>query len=113
MKIVYINYGIGNRVGNTIFLKKFPKLEKAIINHEKNHSSCWTFRDFVMDLYIKELKEVKKEYYKFLLTTPSSWLNFFPFIKLGGKWAFDLSLFLVWMMCLLIIFLVYLIWRVI
>ncbi len=96
MKLKYINYGMGNRVGETIYLhkklKKFPELHDAILKHERNHTDNWNLKDVMIDISNKELKGKKIEFYKFILTTPSSWINFFPVMKLDDNWCFDLSL---------------------
>lgn len=106
-KIKYIDYGTGNRVGNTIYLnrnlKKYPKLHKAILKHEKNHTSGWGLKDFWFDIRNKEIIGLKKEFYKFVLTHPRSWINYSPVMKLNGIIAFDVSLFLFWFTILLII----------
>jgi len=101
MKIKYIDYGIGNRIGSTIYLNKqlksIPGLCEAIKRHEYNHCDGWNFGDFMMDLSLKELKNVRKEYYRFIITHPKTWVNYLPFMKIEGKWCFDLSLTIVWL----------------
>jgi len=101
MKLKYINYGIGNRVGKTIYLheklKWFPELHDAVLKHEMNHTDDWDWNDVMMDLSNKELKGRKLEFYKFILTTPSSWVNFFPVLKLDKKWCIDMSLLIFYM----------------
>lgn len=101
MKIKYINYGIGNRVGDTIYLneklKEIPGLNDAIIEHEKNHSGDWGWNDFVQDLKVNEIQGLRRDYYLFILKNPSTWVNFMPFMKIEGKWTFDISIALVWL----------------
>lgn len=107
METKYISYGIGNRVGDIIYLnkklKKFPKLHKAVLKHEKNHTSGWSLKDFFMDLHIKELEGVRGDYYKFILTHPSSWVNFSPFLKLEDTWCFDINITCYWIFVILYI----------
>jgi len=83
LKIKYVNYGIACRVGNNIYinnkLRGDKHLHDAILKHEKAHSSGFIWNDLVMDFNVKELKYLKKEYYRFILNNPSSWTEFFPF----------------------------------
>lgn len=100
MKIKYIDYGIGNRVGNTIYLnkklKEIPGLHDAIVKHEYNHSDNWNFGDFLQDVSVRELRAIRKQYYWFILSNPSTWINFSPVMLIEGKWCFDLSIAIVW-----------------
>ena len=100
MKLEYINTGIGNRVGNTIYLntklKQFPELHKAILSHEKKHTGRFSWLDIKLDLKNEEITNLKGDYYKFILTTPNSWLNFLPFMKIKNSWTYDLGLVLIW-----------------
>ena len=111
LRVNYINYGTGNRVNEDIYLnkklKKYPKLHNAILLHEKKHTGGISIRDFMLDFKNKELQPVKKDWHKFLITHPSSWLNFLPVLKLGNRWTFDLGLIIIW---LGLIFEVTLIW---
>jgi len=99
-RIKYIDIGIGNRVGNMIYLnsslKYFPKLHTAILNHEKRHTGKFSWGDFRMDTRIKELKGIRKQYYLFLLKNPKAWLNFLPIMKIGDFWTYDLGVLLIW-----------------
>lgn len=96
MELKYIDYGVGNRVGNTIFLnknlKKFPKLHDAILEHESNHTDDWSFKDFLLDLKNDEIKDVKGDYYRFIFKHPKSFANYSPILKLGDSWCFDITL---------------------
>lgn len=77
-----INYGIACRIGNRIYinkkLRKYPKLYKAIFNHELDHSSGYTKKDIVMDLHNNHISELKYQYYEFILSHPSSWVELLP-----------------------------------
>ena len=101
MKLKYINKGTGNRVGDTIYLNKklrqFPNLHKAILLHETKHTGRFTISDLSLDIRNKELNGLKGEYYYFILTTPNSWLNFLPFMKINKQWTYDLGLICVWL----------------
>lgn len=99
-KINYSKNTVGCTVGGEIFihpeLYKYSELYKAIINHEKKHSSGMELRDVKLDLFNDDLKDVKKEYYKFILIHPRTLLGFLPLTKVGKNWAFDLQLFVLW-----------------
>lgn len=99
MKIEYIDYGIGNRVDNTIYLNKklqhYPKLHDAILNHEKKHTSGWNLSDLWLDIN-NPTKGIKKEYYLFILKHPKSWVNFLPVMFIKGKICIDMTLAFAW-----------------
>lgn len=111
MEIKYINYGIGNRVGDTIYLnsalKQSPELHRAILSHEKKHGGGFSWLDLKLDLRMGEIKGLRGEYYRFLLKNPRAWLNFFPIMKLNGVWTYDIGILFVW---LISIFVLALIW---
>ncbi len=93
IRVEKINHGIACRLGNTIFinnrLTEQPDLYAAIIAHERKHSSGFTWNDVVLDLDNKELKKLKREYYLFIITHPSSWTEFFPFWFYEGKFVLN------------------------
>ena len=82
-KVKYINYGIGCRIGNQIFLNKtlknYPDLHDAILKHEQQHTSGFSLKDIALDLRNSHLKDKKMEYYAFIIENPSSWVEFLPF----------------------------------
>ena len=106
MKLKYVDYGIGNRIGDTIYLhkklKNHPRLHNQILQHEKKHSSDWNLNDFFLDFKNEEIQGVRKEYYGFVLTTPSSWINFLPITIIDGKMALDINITIVWIVMFLI-----------
>lgn len=88
--------GIANRFDNRIeihkklFLPKYKPLFNEIIKHEIEHSDkWWTFRDLRHD--ISPFKN-KWMYRKFILTTPSSWIQFSPIYPSQGMWYLDITL---------------------
>lgn len=100
MKIKYINFGTGNRVGDTIYLykelKKYPHLHEAVLAHEKRHTGRFSMFDFKLDLRNRELSKVKNEWSRFVITHPKTWINYSPVVKLGGQWTVDISLSIIW-----------------
>ena len=93
-KITEVNHGIACRIGDKIYvnnkLKKYnPYLYSSIILHEISHTSGFSLNDIAIDLNNKHLKGMKKEYWKFVLTHPSSWTEFFPFWFYGGKFVLN------------------------
>ena len=106
MKIKYIDYGIGFRIGDVIYLnkalKKYPELYKSVYLHEKKHSSGLTFMDFMMDLSPKKFKNLKKQYYSFLWKHPKALLAYSPLLKIENVWTIDLALSFIWLIGLLI-----------
>lgn len=81
--IKYLNHGIACRIGDDIYINKrlldYPNLFKRILLHEKAHSSSFNRDDLILDLDNSHLEGVKREYYNFILTHPSSWTEFLPF----------------------------------
>jgi len=105
MRIKYIDYGTGNRVGKTIYLnrklKQYPRLHDAILNHEKKHTEGYGFADFGLDLRNEDLEGMKWNYYKFVFTTPGAWIQLSPIMKLDGRWCIDFSLLIFWKLILI------------
>jgi len=93
-QIKHINYGIACRIGNKIYinknLKNYPILYDSILRHEKTHTDTFALRDIIIDLNIHELKGLKKQFYSFILTNPSSWIEFSPVCRYEGKWTINL-----------------------
>lgn len=81
------------RIGNEIYLHPqlyyYPKLCKAILKHEKEHTDGFSIKDFFLDMNNDHLKGHKKEYYKFLFTHPRALLGLLPISKIGKHWAID------------------------
>ena len=105
LNIIKINYAIAFRIGNTIYLNKnldkYPRLKKAIIKHEESHTKGFGLKDIKIDLTGKYLKNVKKEYYKFLFKEKKAWYQLIPILKINGKWSLDLIMLIVWIMILI------------
>ena len=114
MKIKYIDFGTGNRVGDTIYLykelKNYPHLHDAVLEHERRHSGRFSMFDFKLDLRNHELSKVKNDWVKFVITHPKTWINYFPIVKLGGNWTIDISLSVLWIAFLIM---GYLAWTII
>ena len=84
-----VDYGIACRIKNKIYfnkaLKQHPELFKAILSHEKAHSSGFDSQDVLLDFKFDHLRGKKWEYYKFILKNPKSWTEFLPFWFYEGK----------------------------
>ena len=111
MKIKYINHGIACRINDTIYLhkklKKYPKLLKAILEHEQEHSFGYGWTDINLDLNGKHLQNVKKEYYKFILTTPSSLSYVLPILRYDKRTVVDPVMLFVWAITLVMLYITY------
>lgn len=83
IEITEIPWGIGCRIGNTIYLnehlKEEPKLYDAILNHEKEHTSGFSIKDIKMDLRNHHLKGLKTDYFRWIMSNPRSLTEFLPF----------------------------------
>jgi hypothetical protein len=82
VKVIETEYGIASRSDNEIFinrrLNKYPELKDAIIDHEMHHSFGYSFDDLTMEFGIPQLDGFKLQYYKFILTNPSTWTEYSP-----------------------------------
>lgn len=107
MKIEYIKHGIACRVGDTIFLheklKGYPELQSSMIAHENEHSPSLNKRDLLIDLRIRNFKGIRKDYYRFILTHPSSWTEFLPIGIYKDKFLINPILLMFYAVTLIII----------
>ena len=96
MEIEIINYGIACRVGNKILVNKHlfknRPLANAIIKHEMGHSKFFSIKDIFHDLRIKNIDGLRNDYYRFIITHPSSWTEFLPFWRHKGKLFVNVTL---------------------
>jgi len=101
IQIKEINHGIACRIGDFIYLnknlKKYPKLYKALLKHEKEHTSKYSFKDILIDFKGNYLSEVKKDYYLFFLRYPKSLSHFCPIWIYDKTLVVDPIILLVWM----------------
>lgn len=105
--ITYTPWGIANRFnGRTIQLntalkqKKWARLHDSILEHEKAHTSGWGWKDVALDL--KPFPH-KQDYRLFILTHPSSWVQFIPVWRFRRQWYIDLTLCIFYAICATII----------
>jgi len=103
MKIKQINHGIACRIADTIYINKrifknYPELYYALLEHESKHSLGYVKQDIFMDLSIKELKGLKKDYYHFILHNPSSWTEFLPAFFYENTFVWNPSMVFVYCM---------------
>jgi len=96
MKVKYISWGTGMKIGNTIYLnqklKKLPRLHNAIMEHELKHSSSWSGKDMLLDLTDFESLSFKKDYWKFMFTNPRAWFSLSPIVRMNKRWSIDITL---------------------
>ena len=100
MDIKDIDYGMAFRIKDTVYLNKnlnkYPKLYKAILEHEKEHTDNFSFRDVMIDVTGKHLSKVKKDYYMFFVRHPQALAQFLPLLKVNNKWSIDPVMFFLW-----------------
>lgn len=111
VKIIEVPYGIASRSGKDIYinrnLKEYPKLRKALISHELEHSSSYKFNDLKIEFSISQLKDLKKEYYKFIFTNPSSWIEYVPIWISNKQLKVSPSLLIFWLLTLTLFYLLF------
>ena len=105
IQINKIDFGIAFRINNKIYLNKnldkYPKLKKAIIKHELEHTSGFGIKDIITDLNGMHLSKVKRQYYKFLFKEKKAWYQFLPLFKVENRWSLDIIMLIVWIIFLL------------
>ena len=118
-KIYYVKYGIANRMKNQIIevhqkllCEKYKPLLLEIVEHEMKHSDKgYSRKDFILDT--KGFKH-RRLYNLFIITTPSAWLQFSPLYYSRGKWYWDWSVFLLFILIMFVCSIVAKqIWRII
>ena len=97
LQIKEVPFGIACRIGRVIYIHKdikdFSKeLYEAILQHEKEHSDSFTKEDIYLDLDNKQLKGLKKIYYRFILSHPSSLIELLPCWIYDGHVVWNLLL---------------------
>ena len=115
LKFKEIDYGIACRIEDTIYynknLKKYPELLKAILEHEKEHTLGFELQDIILDLNGTHLKEVKKEYYKFILLHPSSLTMLLPVLIYDKRTVIDPIILFLWIFVIIMLTTTFLIIR--
>ena len=94
--IIDVDYGIASNYGDFIEMNrklwKYPKLRKAILEHEERHTSGkYTKEDFKNDF------QSKNSYFfdtlKFCMANKEGFINFFPFMYsyYSKEWTYNTS----------------------
>ena len=111
VEIKEVNHGIASRCGDIIRINKklneYPNLRQAIIDHEMSHSSNYNFDDLSMEFSIPQLRGYKLEYYKFILTHPSSWTEYLPIIIEDKKLKLSPSILIFWLGSIALFFIIF------
>lgn len=91
VKVKWVEYGLAARFGDVIELhkdlKKFPKLYKPMLEHEKSHDSDdVTWNDIKVDLLGLHTNEINRwELFKFQIIRPKTWISILPFYFTNEK----------------------------
>lgn len=105
LEIVWITFGLSWRVGRKVFMNRLledrPDLSGKVMHHETLHDDLeWGMKDFRIEV-IDTPFDLKMIVFMFL--NPSTWLQLSPWIKLDGKWYFERSAALMWVLTFFII----------
>jgi len=115
LRLYELDYGIASRIGDDIYINK--KLKKdiglyyAILNHEIDHSSGYTWKDISIDISNPHLSNLKLRYYKFLLSHPSTWTEFIPFAYRDNQLVINPTMLIVYIIFTVLILLGCFVWR--
>jgi hypothetical protein len=99
MNIRYVDHSIGNNFGNVIELnenlKKYPRLHRAIIQHELGHTNkLFSKKDLALDLTEHRVKTL--DLISFMVHHPKSLYQFRPFYWDKNRgFIYDFNLILV------------------
>ena len=104
-KIVYNDYCIAARVGDTIVLNKdlfrFDKVwAKKVLDHELRHSGNFSLKDFGMDLF-------EGDFFKnvhFLFKHPKAVVSLLPVRIFLGELVFDPNLLIIYSLIIFLLF---------
>ena len=104
MEVIPTKWGIACRIGKKIYINysisKDSKFYKALVKHEKAHTEGFTMGDVLLDAQGRYLKEVKRDYYRFILSNPRALAMFVPIWKYGKTWTIDWTMFAIWVFVL-------------
>lgn len=97
MKIDYVNFGIANRIKDTIIinkhLKKYPEHYKEVLDHELRHTNKnFTMHDLKMDMFEGDLFKNLL----FCFRHPSGFLQFSPILRYDGDWCIDINMIILY-----------------
>jgi hypothetical protein len=112
LPIRLVNYGVANNFGTHIEmhrdLTQYPELWKAILEHERSHSSKgYKFKDFKIDFMPQ--KDLKSwEIIKFMSTRPKTWIQMLPFYYIPKQgWIYDINKIIKYSLMLLLFSTIY------
>ena len=81
MEIVYVTYGIGNKIGDKIYLNKallnYPELHNKVLEHELKHMRG--------DKHVDFKEPFDTSITLFFLKHPSAWCQILPIWFIGNK----------------------------
>jgi len=101
VEIQYSRNTVGCNIAGEIFihpeLYQYPELYHAVVAHEKKHSGSLDLEDIRMDFFNDDLKDVKRDFYKFIFTHPRTLMGWLPVTKIGKHWGLDLNLTVMWL----------------
>jgi hypothetical protein len=104
MILEWVGWGLAWRVGDVVYvfrgLRKSPGLLRRIVKHEAGHlPGRWRLGDLRYDME----SPVDWEGIMFMLRHPRTWVQLSPFIRLGGKWFFERSVAVIWLLAFFIV----------
>lgn len=95
MEIVYVNYGIGNKIGDRIYINKalqdHPELLQKVMDHESKHVQG--------DKWIDFKEPFDWDIFNFFLNHPSAWCQVLPIWIMGRKIIYNKTMLIFWAFC--------------
>ncbi len=108
MEIIEVSHSVANRYPGYIEmnknLKKYPKLYKAILEHELSHTNkSWSLKDFKLD-FVSKTKVNFFTLMKFMLSHPASFLQLSPILYSKKKGLIiDINLLIMYLIMFLVV----------
>lgn len=95
-KVIYVDSGLANfypdRIEINKSLKSDKKLRDYIVKHELGHKESFDLMHEFKSIDFKIMPRL----FKFIIKTPSTWIDFWPVQRKNNSWIYDLNLLILY-----------------